>query len=186
MSRSNKSSRVHRRLVALAASEWRALARIVVAGLVVSGTYLGQGVLTALAVRRAFEGDGVNAVITLVAAVVGLIAVRAVAMVWRASAAAEASVRVTGSLRRRVLAHLLELGPAWTSRHRSGELDATLVEGIQRLDDYYRQFLAQALVAGVAAIGAIAVVAAIDWRVAGTLVVVIVASIVGLRPTASL
>ncbi len=178
MSRSDKSSRVHRRLVALAASEWRALARIVVAGLVVSGTYLGQGVLTALAVRRAFEGDGVNAVIALVAAVVGLIAVRAVAMVWRASAAAEASVRVTGSLRRRVLAHLLELGPAWTSRHRSGELDATLVEGIQRLDDYYRQFLAQALVAGVAAMGAIAVVAAIDWRVAGTLVVVIVASIV--------
>ena len=146
--------------------------------MVVSGTYLGQGVLTALAVRRAFEGDGVEAVAGLVAGVVGLIAMRAVAMVWRASAAAEASVRVTSALRRLVLAHLLKLGPAWTIRHRAGELDATLVEGIQRLDDYYRQFLAQALVAGVTAMAAICVVAAIDWRVAGVVVVVIVASVV--------
>ena len=143
-----------------------------------SGTYLGQGVITAVAVRRAFEGDGVEAVVGLVAGVAGLIAVRAVAMVWRASAAAEASVRVTSALRRLVLAHLLKLGPAWTSRHRAGELDATLVEGIQRLDDYYRQFLAQALVAGVTAMAAISVVAAIDWRVAGVVVVVIVASVV--------
>lgn len=143
-----------------------------------SGTYLGQGVITAVAVRRAFEGDGVEAVVGLVAGVAGLIAVRAVAMVWRASAAAEASVRVTSALRQLVLAHLLKLGPAWTSRHRAGELDATLVEGIQRLDDYYRQFLAQALVAGVTAMAAISVVAAIDWRVAGVVVVVIVASVV--------
>ena len=178
MSRSAGSRSVHRRLLALAASEWRALAQMVASGLVVSGTYLGQGVLTALAVRRAFEGDGVEAVAGLVSGVVGLIAMRAVAMVWRASAAAEASVRVTSALRRLVLAHLLQLGPAWTSRHRSGELDATLVEGIQRLDDYYRQFLAQALVAGLTAIAAISVVAAIDWRVAGVVVVVIVASVV--------
>ena len=178
MSARPESRGAHRRLVALAAVEWRALARIVAAGLVVSGTYLGQGVITAVAVRRAFEGDGVEAVVGLVAGVVGLIAVRAVAMVWRASAAAEASVRVTSALRQLVLAHLLKLGPAWTSRHRAGELDATLVEGIQRLDDYYRQFLAQALVAGVTAMAAISVVAVIDWRVAGVVVVVIVASVV--------
>lgn len=178
MSRPGGSRGVHRRLLALAGSEWRALAQMVASGLMVGGTYLGQGVLTALAVRRAFEGDGVEAVVGLIAGVVGLIAVRAVAMVWRASAAAEASVRVTSALRRLVLAHLLSLGPAWTSRHRAGELDATLVEGIQRLDDYYRQFLAQALVAGVTAMAAISVVAAIDWRVAGIVVVVILASVV--------
>ncbi|MEO1063563.1 MAG: ABC transporter ATP-binding protein [Actinomycetota bacterium] len=169
---------MHRRLLALAGSEWRALAHMVVAGLAVSATYLGQGLLTAVAVRRAFDGDGIEAVVVLVAAVIALIAVRAVTLVWRESAAAEASVRLTSALRRRVLAHLIELGPAWTSRHRAGELDATLVEGIQRLDDYFRRFLAQALVAGVTALAAIAVVAAIEWRVAAVVVVVMVASVV--------
>lgn len=176
--RSAEASGIHARLLGLARAESGVLVRVVAAGLVVSGTYLGQGILTAFAVQRAFDGAGFGRVALIVGGVVALVAVRAGAIVWREGAAAEASVRITTALRLRVLAHLMRLGPAWSGDQRSGDLDATLVDGIQRLDDYFRRFLAQALVAGATTLAAVVVVAVIDWRVAVIVVVVIVASVV--------
>ncbi len=57
--------------------------------------------------------------------------------------AAHASGRIKHSLRHRTAVHLLALGPAYTRRERTGELNHTIMEGIEALDSYFRQYLPQ-------------------------------------------
>ncbi|MEM9561746.1 MAG: ABC transporter ATP-binding protein [Actinomycetota bacterium] len=169
---------VHRRLLALGVAQRSALRRVVALGLGVSATYLAVGVITALAVDRAFAGRPLSDVAPLVAVATALVAIRAVLIAAREGASAEASVRITADLRRRLLAKAFELGPAWLADRRAGELDVTLVEGVQRLDIYYRRFAAQAVVAGLTTLTALAVVAVISPLVAlvivGTMVLMVV------------
>ena len=51
--------------------------------------------------------------------------------------------RVKTDLRRRLSAHLLALGPAYTRGERSGELVNTVTEGVEALDAYFSQYLPQ-------------------------------------------
>lgn len=53
------------------------------------------------------------------------------------------TIRVKAVLRQRVYAHLLRLGPASVQNERTGELAATLGEGIERLDAYLSRYLPQ-------------------------------------------
>jgi ATP-binding cassette subfamily C protein CydD len=169
---------VHRRLLALGAAQRTVLRRVVALGLGVSASYLAVGVITAVAVDRAFAGKPLSTVAPLVAAAAALVGIRVVLIAAREGASAEASVRITADLRRRLLAKAFELGPAWMADHRAGELDVTLVEGVQRLDIYYRRFAAQAVVAGLATLTALAVIAVISPLVAlvivGTMVLMVV------------
>ncbi|MEM8905905.1 MAG: ABC transporter transmembrane domain-containing protein, partial [Actinomycetota bacterium] len=157
---------VHRRLLTLGATQRTALRRVIALGLAVSATYLGVGVVTAVAVDRAFGGAPLEQVAPLVAVALALVALRVVLIAAREGASAEASVRITADLRRRLLAKVFELGPAWLAERRAGELDVTLVEGVQRLDVYYRRFAAQAVVAGLATLTALTVIAVISPFVA--------------------
>jgi ABC-type multidrug transport system fused ATPase/permease subunit len=123
-------------------------------------------VITAMAVDRALAGAPLSTVAPLVGAAAALVGIRVVLIAAREGASAEASVRITADLRRRLLAKAFELGPAWMADHRAGELDVTLVEGVQRLDVYYRRFAAQAVVAGLATLTALTVIAVISPLVA--------------------
>jgi len=51
--------------------------------------------------------------------------------------------QVKHDLRERFLAHILELGPAYTRGERSGELVNTAVQGIESLEAYFSQYLPQ-------------------------------------------
>ena len=51
------------------------------------------------------------------------------------------AIRIKANLRRRLLAHLAQLGPAYTRAERSGELTVTATEGIEALDAFYRGFV---------------------------------------------
>ena len=53
------------------------------------------------------------------------------------------AIRVKAALRQRVCAHLLRLGPVSLQNERTGELAATLGEGIERLDAYISRYLPQ-------------------------------------------
>ncbi|MEM9042450.1 MAG: ABC transporter transmembrane domain-containing protein, partial [Actinomycetota bacterium] len=169
---------VHRRLLALGAAEGPALRRVIVLGLAVSATYLAVGVITAIAVDRAFAGAAFSTVAPLVAAAAVLVGVRVVLISAREGASAEASVRITAGLRRRLLAKAFEMGPAWLADRRAGELDVTLVEGVQRLDVYYRRFASQAVVAGLSTLTALAVIAVISPLVALVIIGAIVLMVV--------
>jgi ATP-binding cassette subfamily C protein CydD len=57
--------------------------------------------------------------------------------------AAHAAGRIILSLRQRAATHVLALGPAYTYRERAGELSHTIMDGIEALDSYFRQYLPQ-------------------------------------------
>jgi ATP-binding cassette subfamily C protein CydD len=66
------------------------------------------------------------------------------ALIWlREWTAQECALRVKADLRERLFAHLLELGPTYTKHERTGELVATLSDGIERLDAYISRYLPQ-------------------------------------------
>jgi ABC-type multidrug transport system fused ATPase/permease subunit len=93
---------------------------------------------------------------------IGLVALRAVATAIQGGAMAGASVRITTDLRLRLVRAILRLGPGWVARERSGELEAVIVEGVEKLDAYFRLFLSKVVVAGITASAVVVVVIAID------------------------
>ncbi|HBY98368.1 MAG TPA: thiol reductant ABC exporter subunit CydD, partial [Chloroflexi bacterium] len=87
---------------------------------------------------------GVTGDLTLLLGVIGL---RAAAAMGSEVAAGSVAVRVKTDLRRVLFDHVLALGPTYTRGERSGELTATLVEGVEALDAYFSQYLPQLIVA---------------------------------------
>ncbi|MGI8913247.1 MAG: ABC transporter transmembrane domain-containing protein, partial [Chloroflexota bacterium] len=81
------------------------------------------------------------AVLPLLLLLLGAIMVRAV-LAWREEVSAQtAALRLTSTLRERLIVHLIQLGPAFVQYERSGELSTTAMEGVDRLTSYYQRYL---------------------------------------------
>jgi ABC-type multidrug transport system fused ATPase/permease subunit len=149
-------------LIELAMNERRALAGAVALGLLIAATRVGQGIVLALGIAGVFEGGGWGRVVPYLMIAIALIAVRAVAIALQGGAMSGASVRITTDLRIRLTRAILRLGPGWVARERSGELEAVMVDGVERLDAYFRLFLAKVVVAAITAVAVVGVVIVID------------------------
>ncbi len=107
-----------------------------------AGIVLWQALLLSLVIQRVFI---TKATLADVAPTLGLLAVaiglRALTNLGGSLSAGEMAIRVKADLRRRMLAHLVQLGPAHTKAERSGELTVTATEGIEALDAFYRGFV---------------------------------------------
>lgn len=149
------------RLVVLARPQWRAFATVAVIGLCVSGLYVGVGIVLARAIDRTYRGEALADVTGLLGLAGGLLLLRAVA-VWgytRAAAAVAGDVKI--SLRERLYRTVLDLGPAWTGRSRTGEVQGMLTDGVDAVERVYSGLLIQTGVSftvGVAIAGYIATV----------------------------
>jgi len=75
----------------------------------------------------------------------------------------QAAIRLKTSLRERVFAHLLRLGPARSSGERTGELAAVVNEGIERLDASISRYLPQLVLSVVVPLLIIVVILPVDW-----------------------
>jgi ATP-binding cassette subfamily C protein CydD len=65
-------------------------------------------------------------------------------LTWiREVCAQESAIRVKTGLREQLFAHLIHLGPAFTRKEETGELVATLNDGVERLDAYISRYLPQ-------------------------------------------
>jgi ATP-binding cassette subfamily C protein CydCD len=65
------------------------------------------------------------------------------------TAASSVAIRVKTDLRERLFAQLFKLGPAHVRGERTGELSATVVEGVEALDAYYSQYLPQLVISAI-------------------------------------
>jgi len=98
-------------------------------------------------------------------------AVRALSS-WAGEVAAHrTSSRVTSTLRRQLLARAVELGPAWLSGERTGELATSATQGIDALDSYFARYLPTAVLAALTPFVLLAWIVAEDWFSALILVV---------------
>jgi ATP-binding cassette subfamily C protein CydD len=88
---------------------------------------------------------------------------RASLLWWREVKAQGAAIRLKASLRERVFAHLLQLGPAFSKGERTGELVAVINEGVERLDPYVSRYLPQLGLSILVPLLIILVILPIDW-----------------------
>lgn len=133
----------------------------VLLGLLTAGLVIGQAMLIAEVVVRAFQQGASSGELAaplgwLVAVSVG----RAVVAWLTELAAHRSSAAVKSELRARLLRHATALGPGALSGQRTGELTALATRGVDALDDYFGRYLPQL---GLAVVVPVAVLARIVW-----------------------
>jgi ATP-binding cassette subfamily C protein CydD len=128
------------------------------AGLIVLQAYLLSRVINSVFL----ESGGIRQV-SLLLLVALLVIFARFALTWIGEISAyRISARARTQLREQVYAHLLALGPTYAGNERSGELIATLVEGIESLDAYFSQYLPQLFLTALAPLLVLAVVFPVD------------------------
>lgn len=85
-------------------------------------------------------------------------------LIWCAEIGAQATAQtVKEELRRTLLAHLLDLGPGVTLRRQAGDVQATIVGGVEAVESYYSRYLPAVAVAVIGCAGVLAALALVDW-----------------------
>jgi ATP-binding cassette subfamily C protein CydD len=136
----------------------------IVLGTLAAIATIAQMTLLSEIVNAVFLADkGFAQVLPLLALLLAAITLRASLLWGREVSAQRGAVRLKTSLRERLFAHLLQLGPAWSSGERTGELVAVVNEGIERLDGYISRYLPQVVLSVVIPLLIIIVILSVDW-----------------------
>lgn len=104
-----------------------------------------------------------EAMIPLLSATALVMVARAAFIVMREVTSRRRAGRVQMMVRERLLHHLLQLGPAYLGRERTGELVVAATEGIDRLGPYASRYLPQRLLSIGVPLLIVAVVLPYDW-----------------------
>src|SRR5215469_17015463 len=136
------------------------IAVLAVLGAIAAGLVIVQAALLATAIA-----DRTTAILVPLAAV---IAARALAA-WASDATAHrASAAATSQLRRRLLTHVIRLGPAWrrdehcTGKRSTAELSELATQGIDALDGYFIGYLPKLILAVAVPLAVLATITAAD------------------------
>ncbi|XXX77734.1 ABC transporter ATP-binding protein [Sorangium sp. So ce134] len=132
----------------------------------VSATYVVQALLVAHLLAALLRGEGLgNAHRTLVP--LALVIVVRLALTWGTERMAHETASATKErLRASAFAKLAELGPGFVGSKRTGELQVTLVSGIESLETYLSRYLPAVIVACVVPASMVALLATYDARLA--------------------
>ena len=128
------------------------VARLAVSGVIIYRVLAGQASFSALALP-----------LSIIAV---LIVVRSVFQYWQNAVSHHAANIVKIKLRRDVYEHALKLGPGYFDRNRTGDVVLTLVEGIERLETFFGQYLSQIIVSAIAPIAIFAYMVTLDVYIA--------------------
>jgi ABC-type multidrug transport system fused ATPase/permease subunit len=152
---------VVRRILSYAVGVRTPIAATITLLLAVAATYLVQGFLLADVLQALAGGAGVDEQRGRLLAVVGLVATRALLLYVVELVRAHTATATKVAVRDRGFAHLAALGPGHLAGDRTGEVVATLVDGVEALEGYYGRYV-PALAAGILApLGA---VLALGWN----------------------
>jgi ATP-binding cassette, subfamily C, bacterial CydCD len=130
------------------------IAALAALGVVAAGLVIAQAALLATAIA-----DRTTAVLVPLAVVV---AARALAA-WASEATAHrASAAATSQLRRRLLTHVIGLGPAWRRTRNTAELGELATRGMDALDGYFTGYLPKLILAVAVPLAVLATITAAD------------------------
>ena len=169
-SRQKTTSTAYRWLIERAKSSHRWILLSIAAGYAVGLLLIAQAYLLASVIHGAFierqpreefwPALGALVIVTLLRSAAGWC--REVSGFWTGAA-------VRRDVRRTLMRHLFELGPAYQSNQQSGALAATVVEQVEALHDFFAYYLPQLALAATIPISIAAVVFPISWAVGSLL-----------------
>lgn len=160
---------IHSRLAGLAKDVWPWLALLVGIGVAISAAAVGQGWLIAYTIATLWGESPTVHWLVLLSGIAALIGIRAGLLWLREVVAAQTTMAVKRSLRQRLFARLLELGPGWMATRRTGEVQSTIIDGVEALEGYLSYYLPQAIVAVIVPLALLIYLATIDPLIAGVL-----------------
>ncbi|MEJ3742541.1 ABC transporter ATP-binding protein [Actinomycetes bacterium KLBMP 9797] len=167
---------VHRRLLRLAGDIRGPLSVNILLGLAVMACFVAQAVLAARIFVALLDGDGLEAVTPDLVALLAVVAGRALFQFFGEVAAQRTAHAVKERIRTRLYAKLLQLGPGYLTRNRSGDVRTTLVDGVEALEAYYSRYLPTVAVALLGPLGILGYLATRDV-ISVLLIVVFVAAV---------
>lgn len=100
---------------------------------------------------------------TVVIAAASTIVLRGLLIWLRERLAERASVRIRSGLRQKLLRQLIDAGPAFTRKASTGALVTTVMEGVDKLDDYFTRFVPSLVHIALLPAIVIALAFYIDW-----------------------
>ena len=128
------------------------VSRLAVSGVVIYRVLAGQASFSALAMP----------LLTIAA----LIVIRSLFQYWQNAVSHHTANIVKIGLRHDVYDQLLKLGPGYSDRNRTGDVVLTLVEGIERLETFFGQYLSQMIVSSIAPIAIFVYMVTLDIYIA--------------------
>jgi len=138
---------LHPRILQLTVGVRRWVAVTLGLGLIVTVTYVGQGVLTAQVLNRLLGGGDAASVVPQLGAISALVLLRAL-LRWLAELSAHATAaNVKRILRGRLFERLLLMGPGQVQQSRTGALQSAIGEGVEAIEAYVGKYVPQAFVA---------------------------------------
>ena len=154
----------NRDLLQAARRDWRLLALTVFLGVAGGVVVILQARTLSAILAAVFIGGQTRAAIAwMFIPLLVILAARAL-ISWGADAAAgHLAVSVKENLRRQLIDHLFQLGPAFTRGENSGELANTALQGVESLDAYFSQYLPQVALAGLVPLTILVAVFPVDW-----------------------
>jgi len=172
-----------RRLLGLSRGLRARIGLLVLLGMAITATYVGQGLLIAWLIARILEGRPVSDQLVAILGVVVLQGVRVLVVWWRE----EQAMRLAGDVKERVRAMLYErllwLGPGYLTETRTGSITSTMVDGVEALERYFAGFVPQLFASIIGAAVIVLAILALD-PVVGIVVLVCTAA-VALAPAIS-
>jgi ATP-binding cassette, subfamily C, bacterial CydD len=139
---------INHRLIELVREQLRTLSLVILLGIAGCVLLIWQSSALSNAIALPFLHHKTLAGVSGWIALLLMLAIGRSVLVWGGEIASRifaARLRVT--LRDRLFAHLLALGPGFVRGERSGELAITATQGIDDMDDYFSQFLPQIFLA---------------------------------------
>ncbi|MBI3971478.1 MAG: thiol reductant ABC exporter subunit CydC [Chloroflexi bacterium] len=153
---------VNRRLFALTKGvRWR-IALAAGLGLVATVTGVARLSMQGSAVAMVFEGAPLVEVLLVLLWVLALPLARVVLTMAKEFTSHHTAAIMKVRLRHLLYAHLLELGPSYLHKRRTGEVLLNTVDAVEQLETYYGRYLPQLAIAAVAPIGIFVFMAVLD------------------------
>ena len=136
-------------------------------GLVAVGAGVARLAVSGVVIYRVLTGEAGFATLALPLSIIAaLIVVRSLFQYWQNAVSHHASNVVKIRLRHDVYEHALKLGPGYFDRNRTGDVVLTLVEGIERLETFFGQYLSQVIVSAIAPVAIFAYMVTLDVYIA--------------------
>jgi len=140
------------------------LAGAILFGALLGGTIVAQAWLLSQVISDVFLGGGSVADQHQNLIWLGVVILLRVGFVFlREVSAGEVSIRVRSELRKQLFGQILKTSPVTLSGERTGEITNTLLQGVERLDAYFRAYLPQLGMAVIVPLIVLVVVFPLDW-----------------------